>query len=123
MTRITTSIFATLLLLCLSLVLSTARAQQEPAAPNMIPNGGFESGAKGWQYHQWQGKDVPGQFDKEDKHEGTQSFKFTDPAGQGGRYMATEVKLPADVEQDYTLTFALKLQDVPEGAARVAVAV
>src|SRR5690606_15266279 len=87
-----------------------------------IPNGGFENGEKGWQDHQWSGKAVAGTVDREDKFEGTQPFKFND-AGGGNRYMATDVKLPADVQQDYVLSFALKLQDVPEGAARVAIGI
>lgn len=105
-------------LLCFSLAF--AQDATRPAAENLLQNGGFEEREKGWLYHQWAGKAVPGSFDTSDFKEGGTSFKFSVPGAEGGRYLAKEVTLP-DVEQDYVVTFFLKLDNVPPGAARVAV--
>ncbi|MEX0776737.1 MAG: sugar-binding protein [Phycisphaeraceae bacterium] len=119
--RISSLISSLMLALTLSAVTGPAAAQDDAEAKNLIVNGGFEEEAKGWQYHQWNGKKVPGTFDKDDKMEGKLSFKMHDEGG-GNRYMAKEVIIE-DSTKDHVITFYLMTQDVPDGAATVKVAI
>ncbi len=76
---------------------------------NLLANGGFENGSEGWLYHQWEGKLMPGAFDKQMKMDGAQSFKFTTPDSPAARYICIEKK-GVDPATDYILEFWLKTE-------------
>ena len=91
---------------------------QEPAGPNLLTNGGFEDGMKGWGYEQWSNLPLPGVIDTTDKREGNSSFKMGLPGVEGGRWIAQEIPIK-EAGHYYVLSFALKLKGVPEASARV----
>ncbi|MEX0776736.1 MAG: sugar-binding protein [Phycisphaeraceae bacterium] len=110
-------------MLLLQVAPSVIRAQEaKEAATNLVTNGGFEQGEKGWMWQQWKGKPLPGYIDKDDMHEGLASFKLHQDPREGvdtTLYMGKEARV--ETGKDYVLTFALKTKDVPQGAARVSV--
>lgn len=96
---------------------------EDAKAPNLVANGSFEDGEAGWQYEQWDKKPLPGAIDKDDHVDGAASFKFSEPNGQGGRYLAKEVQLSPGDRRDLLLSFAMKTDGVPDGAAHVRVGI
>jgi len=85
---------------------------------NLLPNGGFEDGQQAWMWEQWAAKPLPGYIDRDDMADGLASFKLTLPDASGQRYMAAEAK-GIDSSKPHVLSFSLKTEDVPQGAARV----
>lgn len=96
-------------------VCSPCVAQQE-----LVTNGDFSQGMDGWGWEQWSNKPLPGNVDTSDKPMGAASFKMGLPGATGGRWIARQIDLPAGARgHDLTLTFLLKLQNVPDNAAAV----
>ena len=93
-------------------------AYAAPAGQELIVNGGFEGGADGWMWEQWDNKPLPGAVSKENAGQGASSFEMTLPGAPGGRWLAQAITL-YQPNQDYVLSFMLKFKDVPDGAARV----
>lgn len=92
-----------------------------PTGPNLIDNGGFEDGLNGWGYEQWDNRPVPGIIEKDDHpKDGTVSFMMGLPDATGGRWIAKSINL-TQPGQGYLLTFWLKPQSLPGGAAYVRV--
>ncbi|HBC88507.1 MAG TPA: hypothetical protein DCZ94_16285 [Lentisphaeria bacterium] len=100
--------------------LSVLGADPSPGSKNMIVNGGFEDGMKGWGYEQWNNKPVPGAIDKEEHADGASSFKMGMPVVEGGRWISQDVKIPEE-GHGYLLSFSLKSKSLPSGAAYVRV--
>lgn len=94
-------------------------AQQE-----LFTNGDFSQGTDGWMWEQWLSKPLPGTLDTSDKPMGAASFKMGLPGATGDRWLAKQIDLPQSAHgRDLTLTFFLKLQDVPDNAAAVRLAI
>lgn len=106
--------FALLLLAALLMALASVSHAQG----NLVANGDFGNGMDGWQWEQWLNRPLPGVVDKADKPSGAASFKMGLAGSTGGRWLAIEIPIKA-AGKDHVLSFALKLKDVPEGAARV----
>lgn len=114
---------------CLLAVLAMAAVVTQPfargeeaRAANLVTNGGFEDGMNGWGYGQWAKLPLPGIIDTSDKAEGHSSFKMGLSGTSGARYIAREIPIQ-NTGGDRVFSFALKLKNVPEGAARVRLAV
>ena len=96
-------------------------AMAAPAGPNLVSNGSFEEEMNGWGYEQWSNRPIPGAVDKEDKPQDCPaSFKMGIAGENGGRWIAREILLP-QADQGYLLSFYIKTQDLPGGAAYVRV--
>ncbi len=92
--------------------------EPEDNTDNLVENGGFENGEKGWMWQQWNGRPLPGVIDRQDRVRGEASFKMGLPGESGGRWISKEIKLPTP-RQNYILSFWLKPTDIPDSAAYV----
>ena len=98
-------------------VSSTVLAGDRPR--NLIPNGGFEQGTKGWSWaKKGEGRLGPGFLDRETPFEGLLSYAMTLPGAEGGRsLMITADNI--DPTKNYELRLALRGTDLPEESVRV----
>ena len=89
---------------------------------NFVENGGFEDNSEGWLYHQWDGKNMPGTFDKSEKVEGAQSFKFATPESPAARYVAKQIK-GFDPAKNHIFEFSVKTEGMWQDSAYVRLSV
>ena len=85
---------------------------------NLVTNGGFEDGSKGWGWEQWRGKMEPGYLDDADIHNGKSCYRLTLPGEPGMRFISISAR-NINSKSDYEFGIALSCINVPEDAAIV----
>lgn len=90
------------------------------AASNIVQNGSFEEGIKGWGYQGWKGMPCPGMLIEAKAFDGKKCFVLSEPGKMSPRFINSAVT-PIEPGKDYVLKFALALKDVQAGSVNVRV--
>ena len=98
------------------LILNTFCTAEENG--NLVTNGGFENGVKGWGWEQWRGRVEPGHLDNADTHNGRSCYRMTLPGEPGMRFINVSAR-NIDPGSDYEFSIALCCDNMPENAAIV----
>ena len=85
---------------------------------NLIPNGGFEEGTKGWYWEQWRGKKEPGYLDRKNAYKGQCCYRMVVPGQFGERRINTGAS-PIKPGYDYEFSLALSCTGVPKNTATI----
>ena len=97
---------------------SIALGDVDGAEPgNLIVNGGFEDGIKGWSYGQWKGTPQPGFIDETGAFEGKACFVMGLAGVEESRFLCIHADI--DPTNDFVLSFALRGVDLPQDSVAI----
>ncbi|MDP6505185.1 MAG: hypothetical protein QF886_16300, partial [Planctomycetota bacterium] len=99
----------------MSFACAAALAEDQPA--NLISNGGFEDGARGWNWGQWKGLPEPGFADRDDPYKGKASYTMGLTGVEGERLLYSYTDI--DPAKDYELSVVLRGKDLPKQSVSV----
>ncbi len=83
-----------------------AAAFAEDQPQNLISNGGFEDGARGWNWGQWKGFPEPGFADRDDPYEGKASYTMGLTGVEGERLLYSYTNI--DPAKDHELSVVMR---------------
>ncbi len=103
-------------LLWLGFVGAAVLAEGQPR--NLIANGGFEQGTKGWSWPSRKGQLEPGFLNRETPYKGLASYTLGRPGARGGGYIYTAAR-NIDPSKDYELSLVLRGKGLPKNSVSV----
>ena len=87
-------------------------------SPNLVPNGGFETGVEKWAWSQWRGLPAPGGLDTENAFKGQACYRLSLPGEARERFINSHT-FAVPEKRNFEFSITLACENVPKNALTV----